>query len=150
MPLMQFSHGFRLDPIAKGSPQALVVLLHELGTSAAMLTPLAARWAATVPTTAFIALDGIEPVDTPSFELHQHTMADPDGRTEVRAVDRMARRLQPSLEHIWSNWSLRHSAAIVSTSSGRTAVLDWTIVVPAFATAVVEWVEAVAARLATR
>src|SRR5260370_583557 len=98
MPWIQFSHGFRLDPIVKGSPKALVVLLHESGTSSAMLTPEAARWAPTVPTAAFIALEGIEPVDSPSFELHQHTMTDLDGRAEVRALDRVARGLQRVLE----------------------------------------------------
>jgi hypothetical protein len=70
MPWMQSSHGFRLDPIAKGSPEALVILLHEFGVSAAM--PVAARWAASVPTTAFIALEGIEPVGVSSFELQHH------------------------------------------------------------------------------
>jgi pimeloyl-ACP methyl ester carboxylesterase len=41
----------------------LVVLLHDLGVSAAALTPVAARWAATVPTAAFNALDGIGQLD---------------------------------------------------------------------------------------
>ena len=50
MTWMQFSHGLRLDPIAKGSPEALVVLLYELGASAATLPPIAARWATAVPT----------------------------------------------------------------------------------------------------
>jgi hypothetical protein len=62
MTWMRFSHGLRLDPVAKGSPEALVVLLPDLGAAAAML-PVAARWATTVPTTAFIALDGGEPLD---------------------------------------------------------------------------------------
>lgn len=61
MTWMRFSHGLRLDPIAKGSPEALVVLLPDLGAAAAML-PIAARWATTVPTTAFVLLDGGEPL----------------------------------------------------------------------------------------
>jgi pimeloyl-ACP methyl ester carboxylesterase len=60
---MEFPHGLRLDPIAKGPPQALVVLLPDRGASAATLTPIAGRWATTVPTTAFIVLEKIEQRD---------------------------------------------------------------------------------------
>jgi predicted esterase len=60
MDWIRFSHGFRLDAIDEGSPEALVVLLHDLGDSAPVLTSIAARWAAAVPMTSFIVLDGIE------------------------------------------------------------------------------------------
>jgi hypothetical protein len=59
----QFSGGFRFDPIAKGSPEALVVLLNDFGAGAARLLPLAARWATAVPATAFVALKAVEEVD---------------------------------------------------------------------------------------
>jgi predicted esterase len=71
MTWMRFSHGYRLDPVAEGSPEALVVLLHDLGDSAGMLAPVAARWATAVPTTAFLALDAIDPV---SCDLRAQTM----------------------------------------------------------------------------
>jgi regulatory LuxR family protein len=58
-----FSAGFRFDPIAKGSPEALVVLLNYLGSSASRLIPLAAGWATAVPATAFVALKAVEQVD---------------------------------------------------------------------------------------
>src|ERR1700730_13087887 len=92
----QFSHGLRLDPIAKGSPEALVILLHDLGASAATLTPIAARWATSVPTTAFIALDGIEQLDPSSSGLPPHTI---DPSAEPTVLDRAARHLEPLLEH---------------------------------------------------
>src|SRR5258708_30190314 len=60
MAWMQFSHGIRLDPTATKLPEALVVLLHDFGGSAAMLTAKLARWATMVPATAFVALDGVE------------------------------------------------------------------------------------------
>src|SRR5258707_3025941 len=90
----RFSHGFRLDPIAKGSPEALVVLLHDLGPSAATLTPVAARWAPTVPTTAFVTLDGVEQLDLPSRGLPPQTIVDLNGGPDSAVLDRMARRLE--------------------------------------------------------
>jgi predicted esterase len=54
----QFPHGFRLDPIAKGPPNALVVVLPDAGAAAVTLYPVAVRWAETVPTTEFIVLEG--------------------------------------------------------------------------------------------
>ena len=57
MDWVQFSHGVRLDPIAKGPPEALVALLPDIGACAETLNLVAMRWVAAVPTTAFIALD---------------------------------------------------------------------------------------------
>jgi predicted esterase len=94
----RFSHGFRLDPIAKGSPQALVILLHDLGAAAATLTPIAARWATTVPMAAFIALDGTGQFDPPSRGLPSHTMLDLDASAEPTVLDRAAQYLEPLLE----------------------------------------------------
>jgi pimeloyl-ACP methyl ester carboxylesterase len=92
MTWVQFSHGLRLDPIAKGSPEALVVLLHDVGDSAATLIPVAARWATSVPTTAFIALEGIEQPDP------RQTMPHLDVAAGSTALDRAARHLEPQLE----------------------------------------------------
>jgi predicted esterase len=94
----QLSHGFWPDPIAEESPEALVVLLHDLGASAAALTPISVRWAPTVPTTAFIALDGIEQVDSPSRDLPPHTMLDLDDNAEPTVLDRATRHLERLLE----------------------------------------------------
>jgi predicted esterase len=98
MTWMRFSHGLRLDSVAKRSPEALVVLLPDVGNSAATLSPIAARWAKTVPTTAFIALDGVEQRDPPSSGLPSHSMLDLDGRAEPTMLDRAARHLGPLLE----------------------------------------------------
>jgi predicted esterase len=43
----------------KGPPEALVVLLPDLGSPAATLASVAARWSASVPTASFLALDGL-------------------------------------------------------------------------------------------
>jgi predicted esterase len=85
-----FSHGLRLEPILKGSPAALVVLLSDLDASAASLAPIAARWAMSVPTTAFLALEAIEPFDISG-----------DGAVELEdpaMLEHAARRLAPLLE----------------------------------------------------
>ena len=60
MSWVQFPDGLRFDPVAKRSPEALVVLLHDVGASAATLVPIAERWAPAVPMTAFVALDRID------------------------------------------------------------------------------------------
>jgi predicted esterase len=83
----QFSHGFRVNPIVNGSPDALVVLLHDLGATSARLMPIAARWATAMPKTAFVALDGIEQLEPPSY-----------GSTEPTVLDRAARNLRPLLD----------------------------------------------------
>jgi predicted esterase len=85
----QLSHGLQLDPIARGSPEALVVLLHDHGASPSLLTPVAARWATSVPTTAFIALDGTQ-------QLHPYP---PEHDASAAALlDRASRQLAPLLE----------------------------------------------------
>jgi predicted esterase len=91
MTWIPFSREFRQNPTARGSPEALVILLHDRSVSAAALTPVAARWATTVPTTAFIALDGIEPLDPASAAL----LAGAD----ATALDQATRTLEPLLEH---------------------------------------------------
>jgi len=67
-------HGFRLVPILKGSPDALVVILPDAGTAAVALYPVATRWAAAVPTTAFIVLEAIDPLQLASL-LHRELRA---------------------------------------------------------------------------
>ena len=58
-----FSHGFRLDPIGNGPPEALVVVLPDSGAPTGTLKAVAERWAVAVPTTAFIVLDATEQRD---------------------------------------------------------------------------------------
>jgi predicted esterase len=96
----QFSHGLRSEPILKGSPAALVVLLSDIDASAASLAPIAARWAASVPTTAFIALEAIGSFDFPSDGLAPRT-PDRVGSAELEdpaMFDRAARRLERLLD----------------------------------------------------
>jgi hypothetical protein len=85
----QLSHGLQLDPIAGGSPEALVVLLHDHGASPSVLTPVAARWATSVPTTAFIAFDGTQ-------QLHPYPLE--HDASAAALLDRATRLLAPLLE----------------------------------------------------
>jgi predicted esterase len=96
MSWMQF--GFRRVRPAKRAPEALVALLHDVGASAATLTSIAARWAATVPTTAFIALDGTAELDAPPPALLANTQHDPEATSHSKALDRAARALETLLE----------------------------------------------------
>jgi hypothetical protein len=91
MSLVQFPNGLQLDPVAKGSPESLVVLLHDVGATAAALAPIAKRWAPAVPTTAFVALEGLEQVTATSY--------DPlDIAASSTALDHATRHLEPLLE----------------------------------------------------
>lgn len=85
----RLSHGLQIDPIAGGSPEALVVLLHDYGASPSVLTPVAARWATSVPTAAFIALDGTQQLNPYPLEHDASAAA---------LLDRATRLLAPLLE----------------------------------------------------
>jgi dienelactone hydrolase len=98
MSWMSFSRRLGRDRTAKAAPEALVVVLQDLGASAATLTSIAARWSATVPTTAFIALDGIEQLDVGSCDPpHAAPSANADAGPTL--LDRAAYNLEALLEH---------------------------------------------------
>jgi predicted esterase len=90
----RFPCGFRLDPIAKGSPEALVVILHDLGAATPILTSIAARWATAVPTTSFILLDGIEQLGLLSCGLDPDMKNDREAGTGPTGLDRAALHLE--------------------------------------------------------
>jgi predicted esterase len=94
-----FSHVLRRRRIARSAPEALVVLLHDLGASGAIVAPVAARWAATVPTTAFIALDGLEHLDAPCDGLSAPAMLNLDTAVDPTVLDRAAQHLEALLGH---------------------------------------------------
>ena len=84
----RFPCGFRLEPIAHGSPEALVVVLHDFHTSTE-LTTVATRWAAALPTTTFILLDGVEQLGLLPHELAvAPTGLSPAARHLERGFDR--------------------------------------------------------------
>jgi hypothetical protein len=89
-----FSQGFRLNPIAKGSPRALVVLLRHPGTSIETVAAVAARWAASVPAAAFVALGGIWR-NEPTPDAVRNTVAEPRNSAEPDWLDHAARNLAP-------------------------------------------------------
>jgi predicted esterase len=57
MACVRYARRFALEPFAKGAPEALVVLLLDLGSCKKTLAPIAARWATAVPGAALLALD---------------------------------------------------------------------------------------------
>jgi dienelactone hydrolase len=97
MTWMQF--GLRRDRTAKRAPEALVALLHDRGASAATITPIAARWTPTVPTTAFIALDGIEELDAPCSDISPDGKSHLDAKPEPEVLDRAVGNLERLLEY---------------------------------------------------
>lgn len=97
MDWIRFSRGHRLDPIAGGPPEAIVVLLHDFGEATETLLAAAARWATTVPTTAFVAFNDIAQLDPPACGRRWHTMLDLDAGAEPLVLDRIVRHLEPLL-----------------------------------------------------
>jgi predicted esterase len=119
MTWMRCLNGYRLDPIAAGFPEALVVLLHDLGASA-VLMPVAARWATAVPTAAFIALDGI---DQDASDLH--TIPVRDAKAQRARLDCATRRLAAQLEQQLCCWRLDASRLVlVGFDYGGTVALN--------------------------
>jgi predicted esterase len=94
MPGAQFSRGFRLNPVAKGSPKALVAVLWDPGTSIETVAAVAARWAVSVPTAAFVALDGIRQIE-PTSDVVRNAVADPGRGAEPELLERAARSIAP-------------------------------------------------------
>ena len=84
--------GFRLDPIAEGAPDALVVLLHEPAATDATLTNVASCWAPMMPTTAFIAVERNGAFALPDDGFDSSAGTDP--RAQLITLDHAARRLE--------------------------------------------------------
>jgi len=94
---IRFSHGHRLDPIAGGPPEAIVVVLHDFGQTTEALRTTAERWAASVPTTAFFLFDSIEKIDPPPCGGSWHPLLDLEAGAEPLVLDRVVRHLEPLL-----------------------------------------------------
>src|SRR5258708_37822831 len=63
----QFSLGFRVNPITKGPPVGLAVLLQDLGAAAERLIAGPACWRSSTPNAAFVGVDGIEQLEPLSY-----------------------------------------------------------------------------------
>jgi len=113
---IRFSHGHRLDPIAGGSPETIVVMVHDLGQSTETLLAVAERWAASVPTTSFFLFDSIEQIDPPSCGDRWRAMLDLETGAEPLVVDRVVRHLEPLLAPLDANRlvlvGFRHGATV--------------------------------------
>jgi predicted esterase len=126
MTWMRFSHGFRLDPLAEGPAEAVVVVPHV--ASVAVLIPVANRWAMAVPTTAFIALDGMEQLGPSSGCVPSQTPCDPDANVETNVLDRAARHLEQILEHQLREFRLDASRLVlVGFGHGGTLALNMSL-----------------------
>ncbi len=114
---VQFTDGFRLDPVAKRSPEALVVLLHNVGASAATLAPIAPRSAPAVPATAFMAPEGLEALDAPFCDSL-------DVAAESTVLDCTTRRLELLFEQQLRLYRLDTSRVVlVGFGNGGTLAL---------------------------
>jgi predicted esterase len=88
----QFTEGFQLSPIAKGSPKALILLLRDPAISIETLTSVAERWAVSVPAAAFVALEAIERVGQTS-DIVRNTIVDSGSSAEPETLGLAARGL---------------------------------------------------------
>jgi predicted esterase len=94
---IRFSRGHRLEPTGGEPAETIVALLHDLGQPTEVVLSVAARWAAAVPTTAFVAFDGIEQLDPPPCGGQWRTMLDLEAGAEPLVLDRVVRHLEPLL-----------------------------------------------------
>jgi predicted esterase len=113
MTTAEFAHGRRFDPIAKGPPEALVILFGDLGLGAATLNPVAVRWATRVPSTAFIVLDRVIQPAAPSGDP-LHTKADRDASAEPAALDRAALNLGSLLQQHLRSYRLHADQLVLA------------------------------------
>lgn len=114
----RFDGGWRLAP-AGGTAQAVVVLLHGVGSNAQDLLPLAETWRDALPHVAFVSLDGSEPFDggfggRQWFSLRDINESNREERVAAASVV-FRRRLDAELAH----WGLGYDAlALVGFSQG--------------------------------
>ena len=114
----EFTHGMRLEPVATRSPESLVVLLRGTGASGATLAPIAARWAPSVPATAFVALHALN-------QIHALGSISRDLTAEADGPSRMARALEPMLEEQLDHYRLDAShLVLVGFDHGGTVALQ--------------------------
>jgi predicted esterase len=113
MTAAEFAHGRRFDPIAKGPPEALVILFGDLGFPAATLNPIAARWAPRVPSTAFIVLDGVIQPAAPSGDP-LHRKADRDASAEPAVLDRAELNLGSLLQQHLRSYRLHADQLVLA------------------------------------
>jgi hypothetical protein len=126
MSWMRFERGRRLDPIAGGHPEALVVLFHDRELSHSALLPIAERWSTAAPSTAFVAFDSIEQLDPKSSVARSHSGVARNPGGEPLALDRIARQLEPLIaaQRRFCGWTC---AGVLALSPSLTKPLPRTI-----------------------
>jgi predicted esterase len=124
MPETQFSQGFRLNPVTRGSPKALVVLLRDLGTSVETVAAVAARWAVSVPSAAFIGFEDTDRAEQTSDAVRT-TIVDPGSGAKPDLLGSAARSLAPLVARELRARRLDAGQSIlVGFGSGGTLALD--------------------------
>jgi phospholipase/carboxylesterase len=139
MAWQQFEHGWRLAP-ANGPAQALVVLLHGVGSNARDLLPLADVWRRALPEVAFASLDGSEPFDGGFGGRQWFSLQDIDldnrGERVINAYPALLAMLEAELAH----WGLGFThLAFVGFSQGSIMALHHVATNPVGAAAVVAY-----------
>lgn len=141
-----FENGWRLAP-AQGPAQALVVLLHGVGSNARDLVGLADLWRAALPGAAFASLDGSEAFDGGFGGRQWFSLRDVDpGNRGIRVVNAYP-ALLAMLEAELAHWQIAFDKlALVGFSQGSIMSLHHVASNPLGAAAVVAY----SGRLATR
>ncbi len=121
---MRFSAGEFFEPVAKGAPEVMVVLLHDRTDSPEGLIPVIFRWTAAVPTAAFMLPSGVERHHTLTVDADQEPAATPHGTAEWAEIDRAVRRLAPLITQQLSRYGLEpNQLVLVGVGYGGTLAL---------------------------
>jgi phospholipase/carboxylesterase len=135
----QFEHDWRFAP-ASSPAQALVVLLHGVGSNARDLLPLADAWREALPNAAFVSLDGSEPFDGGFGGRQWFSVREVDEGNRLARVADAWPSLQRMLNAELAHWRLDYSRlALVGFSQGSTMALHHVATDPQGAAAVVAY-----------
>jgi predicted esterase len=132
-------HHFRLPPRRRGSVDALVILLHGVGSSAHAMKPAADEISLGLGHAAVVTLNGIEPFDLRRSGFQWFSVA---GVTDANRARRVAEAL-PRVEAIESECARanvsRERTAVVGFSQGAIMALHLAASLQRPPTAIVSW-----------
>jgi phospholipase/carboxylesterase len=134
-----FEQGWRLAPV-EADVQAVVVLLHGVGSDARDLMPLADAWRDALPGVAFVSLDGIEPFDGGFGGRQWFSLRELHDANRIERIALAAATLEVRLDEELAHWRLGYDAlALVGFSQGAIMSLFHVATRPEGAAAVVAY-----------
>jgi pimeloyl-ACP methyl ester carboxylesterase len=99
MSWISFTPHLRRFHVAEEPPEALVILLHDLGAAPATMAPVAARWSSAVRKTTFMALGEVDLLDRGCREHRVEVTPAANAGVEPTVLDRASQHLETLVRH---------------------------------------------------